>query len=72
MRIGVLRVIKTDMYRVALTSPVTGEPTSQGHADPALVRGINVVERRVANLRVAAATGNLCYPPESLLPFDHI
>jgi alanine dehydrogenase len=41
------------------------------HADPSLARGINVIEGKVTNERVAAATGNPYFSVESLLPFDY-
>jgi alanine dehydrogenase len=39
-------------------------------SDPALARGINVMEGKVTNPEVAKATGNAYFPLESLLPIE--
>jgi alanine dehydrogenase len=38
--------------------------------DPALSKGINVMEGKVTNARVAAATGNPYFPLDSLIPIE--
>jgi len=40
-------------------------------ADPALARGINVMEGKVTNLQVAQGTGEAYFPLDSLLPVEY-
>ncbi len=46
-----------------------GVPAAARH-DPGLAKGINVMEGKITNARVAEATGNPFFPLESLLPID--
>ncbi len=46
--------------------------SSAARADPALARGINVMEGKVTNSRVAEATGNQYFPLDSLLPIEYM
>jgi alanine dehydrogenase len=40
--------------------------------DRVLARGINVMEGKVTNRRVAEATGHIYFPLEALLPIEYV
>jgi alanine dehydrogenase len=45
---------------------------SAARRDPTLARGVNIMEGKVTNRRVAEATGYPYFPLESLLPIDYV
>ncbi len=68
--------ITATMALTSVTLPYVLALADQGlvaaaRSNPALARGINVMEGKVTNKAVAVSTGNPYFPLETLLPIEY-